>query len=193
MKPNEQVLIRVPGLLKYCHFVSDACELLVRSKINFYSEEYFTCFIQDLRIVMYELFSNAVNHSKSETVAVQLEVDDEFLSITVQTTNLGFGIKRISAQELNPAPDTIVFPPYPGELHHQDIMVYSDFEYDVFCKVVEPNRVQLYHRKNIIRQGNVFELPEHYGLNLITRLTHECSYFRDSSGIDNFVVKKRIK
>jgi len=180
-------------MLKYCHFISDAGELLVRSKINFYSEEYFNAFIQDLRIVMYELFSNAVNHSKSDTVTVILDVDEEFLSITMQTNNLGFGIKAVEQSEDGPLYAPAVYPPYPDELSEKEILVYSDFEFDVFCKVICENEVRFYHHKNILRNGSVYDLPEHYGLNLITRLTHECRYLRDENGLDNFVVKKRIK
>ncbi len=190
---QERVSVKVPGMLKYCHFVSDTSELLFKSKINFYTEEFFSSFIQDMRIVMYELFSNSVAHSKSEWVTVLLDVFDEYLSVTIQTTNSGFGIKEVDRFIPGTTEHPIMYPPYAKELLNAEMVVYRDFEHEVKCKIVGEYAIQFTNHKNIFRKGDVFDIPEHYGLNLITRLTHESYYFRDQEGIDNFVIIKRLR
>ena len=190
---QERVSVKVPGMLKYCHFVSDTSELLFKSKINFYTEDFYNSFIQDMRIIMYELFSNSVTHSQGEWVTVLLDIYDEYLSVTIQTTNSGFGIKQMDKLIPGSADHPVTFPPYPKEFLDSYLVVYRDFEHEVQCKVTGEYEAHFINHKNILRKGDVFDIPEHYGLNLITRLAHESYYFRDENGIDNFVIKKRLR
>ncbi len=190
---KEIVSVTVPGKLKYCHFISDASELLFKSKIKFYSEELYNNFIQDMRIVMYELFSNSVTHSKSEKIIVCLEVDDNFLNVIIKTKSVGFGIKQIDLFTPGSSDHPITFPPYPEEFIGNQYVLYRDYENEVFCTVNNQFDVSLINKKNIYHRSKEADIPEHYGLNLITKLVHQTKYFRDESGIDNFVITKQIR
>lgn len=191
--PKETVSVTVPSKLKYCHYVSDASELLFKSKINFYSEELFNLFTQDMRIVMYELFSNAVNHSQSDCVTIVLSVDEDELSVTIKTKNNPFVIKQVNSYINEKREYPLIVPPFSNEILGSDFVVYRDYEYDIYCRVTGPFDVYFRIEKNISREKHEFDIPEHYGLSLITKLTHYTGYYRSPDRYDNFTIKKRIK
>ena len=190
---SEVIQIRVPGHLKFIHFISDTGELLFKSHISFYTEELLNDFVQDMRIVMYELYSNAVNHSKSETVGVDFILSDDTIGVTFYTNNIPYGIKQVDKIDEKTKENLIIFPPFGEEVVGRDFFVYRDAQNEVICHVLGKYELEFYHRKNIENCDAVKEIPEHYGLNLITKLAHKISYHRVQDGIDCFSITKRIR
>lgn len=183
---SETVSIRVPGILKYSHFVSDTGEILFRERINFYADELLQIFLQDMQIVMYELFANAYYHSKSDYITIEFELNDEWTTITYKTNNVGFGIKAFDAEEP-------MYPPYAAGFIGKDIVVYRDHQNQVICRVEDENRVSFENKRHPGQKINVQDLPEHYGMNLITKFSHASGYYRDADGTDCFYIKRRIR
>lgn len=185
---SDIVSIRVPGVMKYIHFMSDSAELLVKSRITFESEVSKAKFVQDLRILMYELFSNAVNHTQSEFIQYTFDIKADVLHVIVVTNNSGFGIKPVT--EFIPGTDQhpIYFPPYDESMIGEGYIVYRDSEDKVICTVKSSSELYFHHQKNTPEESEQAEIPEHYGLNLITRLSQTTKYQRNESGEDEFII-----
>lgn len=191
--PADIIRVRIPGQLKFIHFINDTGELLFKSHISCYSEELLNNVIQDMRVVMYELFSNAVNHSKSEIVDVEFSLSDEAICVTCITQNVPFRIKMMDVIDAETKANPIIEPPFADELIGKDFIVYQDMQHEVICRVTGGYSTEFHNRKNIENKRNVKEIPEHYGLNLITKLTHAASYKRNKQGEDCFTITKRIR
>jgi hypothetical protein len=191
--PADIIRVRIPGQLKYIHFINDTGELLFKSHISFYSEELLNNLIQDMRVVMYELFSNAVNHSKSDVVEIEFSLSEETVSVTCITRNQPYRIKRMDVVDAKTNENPVIIPPFGKEYIGKDFIVYQDVQHEVICSVTGDFSAEFYNRKNVEHKGNVTEIPEHYGLNLITKLTHSASYARNQQGEDCFTITKRIR
>ncbi len=187
------IRVRIPGQLKFIHFINDTGELLFKSHISCYSEELLNNVIQDMRVVMYELFSNAVNHSRSDVVEVEFSLTDEEIGVTCITNNVPYRVKRMDVIDTETKENPIIEPPFAGELIGKDFIVYQDMQHEVICRVTGEYGAEFHSRKNIENKHNVKEIPEHYGLNLITKLTHTASYKRNQQGEDCFTITKRIR
>jgi hypothetical protein len=179
--------------LKFIHFINDTGELLFKSHISFYSEELLNNVIQDMRVVMYELFSNAVNHSKSDIVDIDFSLSEETIKVTCITHNLPYRIKRMDIVDPKTNGNPVINPPFAEENVGKEFIVYQDLLHEVICKVTGGFSAEFHNRKNIEHKSNVTEIPEHYGLNLITKLTHAASYERNQQGEDCFTITKRIR
>ena len=190
---NEVISVRVPGNLMYIHFINDTSELLFKARITFYSEELYNDFVQDMRIIMYELFSNAVHHSKSDELTVEFELTDDTISVTFMTNNIGYGIKRMDMKVEGTDEHPIIFPPYYPEFLNKEFIVYRDIQNEVVCKVTGAFSTEFHNRKNIVHRNDVTDIPEHYGLNLITKLAHKTAYRRKEKGVDCFTIMKRLR
>lgn len=190
---SDVIQVSVPGHLKFIHFISDTGELLFKSHISFYSEELLNDFVQDMRIVMYELFSNAVNHSKSEMINVEFILSEESIAVTFRTNNIPYGIKEVDKIDEQTKENPITFPPYAPDMIGIEYLVYRDIQNEVICRVLGEYELDFHHRKNVDNCLAVKEIPEHYGLNLITKLAHTTTYHRTSDGIDCFTITKRIR
>lgn len=187
---EESVSLIINSSVDYIHFVNDTAEVLVKSKAKFAKEEDREKFIQDLRILIYELFSNAVSHSQSSNVALKYTLTDSELKIEIETLGEGFMIKTID--EAGNYIDRNA-PPYKDEILNKDFIVYRDDENIVLSKVTGKYNMELHH----IKTGNIGnltkEVPEHYGLYLITCLSDKVSYMRTTDGKDIFTIVKNIK
>lgn len=187
---EESVSLIINSSVDYIHFVNDTAEILVKSKAKFKKEEDRDKFIQDLRILIYELFSNAVSHSQSSNISLKYTLNDSVLKIEIETVGEGFMIKTIDEQGNYTDKST---PPYREEIHNQNFIVYRDDENIVLSKVTGRYSMELSH----VNTGNIGELtkevPEHYGLYLITCLSDKVSYHRTEEGKDIFTIEKNIK
>lgn len=187
---EESVSLIINSSVDYIHFVNDTAEILVKSKAKFKREEDKDKFIQDLRILIYELFSNAVSHSRSSNVALKYTLSDTELKIEIETLGEGFMIKTIDEDgnyiERNA-------PPYKDEILSKEFIVYRDEENLVLSKVTGKYSMELYHKKTGKISKVNKEIPEHYGLYLIACLSDKVSYQRTETGKDIFAIVKNIK
>lgn len=189
---HEQVSLRVPGILKYNHFVNDAGELLFRERIDFYADEMMQRFLEDMRIINYEVFANAYYHGKSDTITVDFDLDDEWISVTFKTNNIGYGIKPVENINGSEA-GQVFYPPYPEEFIGREIVIYRDPESEVSCNVVNTSAVTFHNRKVLHKEMKFEDIPEHYGMNLITKFSHGTDYYRENNGTDCFRVRKKLR
>jgi anti-sigma regulatory factor (Ser/Thr protein kinase) len=187
---EESVSLIINSSVDYIHFVNDTAEVLVKSKAKFDKEEDSEKFIQDLRILIYELFSNAVSHSQSNNVALRYTLSDKELKIEIETLGEGFMIKTIDEEGIYTERNS---PPYKDEILNKDFIVYRDDENIVLSKVTGKYNMELHH----VKTGNIGnltkEVPEHYGLYLITCLSDKVTYKRTTEGKDIFTIVKYIK
>mgnify|MGYP001225660538 CR=1 FL=1 len=187
---EESVSLIINSSVDYIHFVNDTAEVLVKSKANFKKEEDREKFIQDLRILIYELFSNAVSHSRSSNVSLRYTLSDTELKIEIETLGEGFMIKTIDEKGNYTERNS---PPYKDEILDNEFIVYRDEENIVLSKVTGKYSMELYHKKTGNISGSNKEVPEHYGLYLITCLSDKVSYQRTEEGKDIFAIVKNIK
>jgi len=186
---EESVSLIINSSVDYIHFVNDTAEILVKSKANFETEEDRNKFIQDLRILIYELFSNAVSHSQSSNVLVRYTLSETKLVIDIETEGNGFAIKPMD-ESGNYCEKSFI--PYKKEILGKEFVVYRDEENIVMCKVTGEYNTELYHKKihGVSDEGK--EIPEHYGLYLITCLSDDVRYNRSVTGKDVFSITKSI-
>jgi len=187
---EESVELIINSSVDYIHFVNDTAEILVKSKAKFKGEEDKDKFIQDLRILIYELFSNAVSHSRSNNIALRYTLTDTELKIEIETLGEGFMIKTID-EEGNYIDRNA--PPYKEEILNKEFVVYRDEENLVYSKVTGKYSMELFHKKTGEAGTSSKEIPEHYGLYLITCLSDKVRYNRTETGKDVFAIVKNIK
>jgi len=186
---EESVSLIINSSVDYIHFVNDTAEILVKSRANFNSEEDRNKFIQDLRILIYELFSNAVSHSQSNNVLVRYTLHEEKLVIDIETEGDGFTIKPMDEAGNY---EEKSFIPYKKEILNKEFIVYRDEENIVMCRVTGEYSTELSHKKIQGASDTGKEIPEHYGLYLITCLSDEVLYRRGENGKDIFSITKYI-
>ena len=187
---EESVSLIINSSVDYIHFVNDTAEILVKSKAKFKKEEDREKFIQDLRVLIYELFSNAVSHSQSNNVALRYTLSDTELRIEIETLGEGFMIKTIDEAGNYTEKNA---PPYKDEILNKEFIVYRDEENIVLSKVTGNYSMELHHEKKESITTSNREVPEHYGLYLITCLSDKVSYKRTENGKDIFSIVKNIK
>jgi anti-sigma regulatory factor (Ser/Thr protein kinase) len=183
---GELISLSITSSYDYIHFVCDTSESLIKAKVTFPSETIKDKFIQDIRILIYELFSNAVNHSNSKLVSIVYRIDDDSLIIEIETSGTGFTIKPVDSND-----DTKHVPPYKNEIINKKFNVYKDSENLITCRVL--NEMDLEFELNKLNPGKgEEEIPEHYGLYLITCLSDQVKYKRTYDGKDIFTIKKSV-
>ncbi|MBX7045420.1 MAG: ATP-binding protein [Ignavibacteria bacterium] len=187
---EESVSLIINSSVDYIHFVNDTAEILVKSKAKFKKDEDREKFIQDLRILIYELFSNAVSHSQSSNIILRYTLSSIELKIEIETTGEGFMIK--SVDEFGNYAEKNA-PPYNENILNSEFVVYRDDENIVLSRVTGKYSMELHHKKaenkNLIKK----EVPEHYGLYLIACLSDKVTYNRTENGKDVFAIIKNIK
>ncbi|CAN5510757.1 hypothetical protein BH10BAC5_BH10BAC5_16380 [soil metagenome] len=184
---EEYISLTISGSYDYIHFVCDTSESLIKSKVTFPDEQFKEKFIHDIRILIYELFSNAVNHSKSRIVNIIYRIIENSLIIEIETSGNGFTIKPVDAEE-----EIKYIPPYKEEIVNKKFKVYKDSESLIYCRVL--NQMNLdFSLNKISPENDEVEIPEHYGLYLITCLSDLVQYKRTEEGKDIFTIKKNIK
>lgn len=187
---EESVSLIINSSVDYIHFVNDTAEVLVKSKAKFDKEEDRDKFIQDLRILIYELFSNAVSHSQSSNIALRYTLSETELRIEIETLGEGFMVKTIDEEGNYGERNS---PPYKDEILNKEFIVYRDEENIVLSKVTGKYSMELHHQLTDNAVNNNKEIPEHYGLYLITCLSDKVTYRRTENGKDIFSIVKNIK
>lgn len=187
---EESVSLIINSSVDYIHFVNDTAEILVKSKAQFNKDEDRDKFIQDLRVLVYELFSNAVSHSQSSNVSLKYTLNEKELRIEIETVGEGFVIKAIDDEGNYVERNS---PPYKDEILNVEFAVYKDEENMVTSKVTGKYSMELFHKKIENKNHGKKEIPEHYGLYLITCLSDKVSYRRTDDGKDVFSIVKNLK
>ena len=185
---NKTNIISIHRSIGNIHSVYDEICDYVTSNTGFLSVEQKHKFTEELKIIVYELYSNAVNFSTGETVDIELNISGDLLEILVRTEGNGFRLKPL--QESMEEPDEC-FPPFSDDLIGKDLTLYRDSDYSVIGNIEKNDSINFFTRQDMHRELNLNEVSEHFGLFLISVLSDDMHYYRYNTE-DIFTVKKRI-
>ncbi|HCA42539.1 MAG TPA: hypothetical protein DEP28_04720 [Bacteroidetes bacterium] len=187
----DKITLYVPSKIENIHFVSDVTEAFSRSRIKFENEQRETDFMTDLKLIIYELFSNCVLHGNTDKIKINYDIVNDHLEIRIELVGKGFMIKPVKL--LSHQKDTSYYPPYPAEIHNDEFILYHDSENEVLCKVLGEKELFFKCIKLPEENAEIENIPEHYGIMLITSLSEHFSYKRSEDNVDIFFLKKSIK
>lgn len=187
----DKIILYVPSSIDNVHFVSDVTESFARSIIPFGSKQQESEFMNDIKLIMYELFSNCVLHGYTDNIKVSYGLEDEHMIIEMEMKGKGFMIKPVKSNDGGEIDN--FYPPYPESILEKEFILYNDPENQVLCKVLAKDELFFSHKKIMSGDDSLESVPEHYGILLITSLSKHFSYKRTKEGVDTFLLKKSVK
>ncbi len=187
--PDKNNKISIHRSIGNIHSAYEEISSYVTGNAEFYSAEQKDRFIEELKIIVYELYSNAVNFSTGETVDIELNINENLLEITVKTSGEGFRLKPL--QESFEVPNEC-YPPFSEDLIGKELTLYRDSDYSVVGNVENDDSINFYTRQDMHRELNLNEVSEHFGLFLISVLSDNMYYRRYNNSEDVFTVRKKI-
>lgn len=187
----DKIVLYVPSSIENVHFVSDVTESFARSIIPFGSKQQEIGFMNDVKLIMYELFSNCVLHGYTDNIKVTYGLEDEHMIIEMEMKGKGFMIKPVKSNDGGKIDN--YYPPYPKLIYEKEFVLYNDPENQVLCKVLGEDELFFSYKKIASDDDSIDNIPEHYGILLITSLSKHFSYKRTKDGLDTFLLKKSVK
>lgn len=187
----DKIVLYVPSSIENVHFVSDVTESFARSIITFGSKKQEMGFMNDVKLIMYELFSNCVLHGYTDNIKITYGLEDEHMIIEMEMKGKGFMIKPVKSNDGGDIDN--YYPPYPKNIHEKEFILYNDPENQVLCKVLGEEELFFNYKKVASDDDSLDNIPEHYGILLITSLSKHFSYKRTKEGVDTFLLKKSVK
>lgn len=138
----------------------------------------------ECRLLLHELFTNAVNHSNSKEVEFIFTPVNGDIRIEMITEGPGFKIKPVNRDS---TPGVKIFePPYEG-LTGETFILHLDADFEVVCTVDGPFELSLFNRERKSTGADQKDMiPEHFGLFIITRLGTGVRYRKDAGGRNIF-------
>ncbi len=188
---NNKIIVTLPGEMKYIHFISDSARALIQYHYDHPNPEEMERIVHEVQVLIYELFSNCVKHSRSTMVKFLFDLHPFHFYIKTITNGNGFYIKPVDRTTLTTKGDVLIPTPFPEDIIGQDFIVYQDNVNEVLCHVESKHSISLSRRSNPEKDQGEFEVPEHYGLLLIAELSSEASWQRNDNE-DVFVIRKDI-
>ncbi len=183
---TDKIHISVPCDMRFIHIIGDALESYLKLKLVPGALPEADESIKGCRLLMYELFSNAVRHSPGDTIDVIIYFNLNFLSIEVETT----GEEFIVRPKDNPSLEYHF--PYPESILGKNFVVYRDQDEIVNCHVLSDSCLEFTKLKASDIPTEEVVIPDHFGLLILTSLTNDVKYFRTSSGRNIFSVRKHF-
>ncbi|NUN09271.1 MAG: hypothetical protein HUU54_08860 [Ignavibacteriaceae bacterium] len=183
---TDKIHITVPCDMKFIHLVGDALESYLRLKLlpgKVLSEDET---LKSCRLMMYELYSNAVRHSPGSKVDIIIYFKLNYLAIDIETNGEEFIVRPKDKPGLE-----IRFP-YPDSVLGTNFIVYRDKDEVVNCHVLSDSCLEFSKQKTGGGVTEELEIPDHFGLLLLTSLTNDVKYFRTKSGKNIFSVRKHF-
>lgn len=183
---TDKIHITVPCDMRFIHLIGDLLESylkikLVPGEIPKAEESSKGC-----RLLMYELFSNAVRHSPGKEVDVIIYFKLNYLAIDVETTGDEFVVRP------KDNPEEEYHFPYPDSILGQNYIVYRDRDEVVNCHILSDSCLEFTKFKAADHPKDEVEIPDHFGLLLLTSITNDVKYFRTKSGKNIFSVRKHF-
>lgn len=170
--------------MKFIHMAGDALRSYLAMKVNTDSLEGAEEILHSCKLLLYELFSNGVRHSPGNRLTLQFYYQMHYLAIEVETVGAPFTI-RPSAQT------GAIFPyPYPEEVIGKNIPVHLDENETIICHVLNDSCLEFTLRPTDTNGEFEIEVPEHFGLLLIVKLSEDVKYFHTQSGTNIFSIRK---
>ncbi len=183
---NDFVSVTLPASHSYLQFITESFIQLIKSRVLLRDRESGFKYLSDSKILIHELYTNAINHSGSQTVTFNFSFEDSYIDIQMITQGPGFIVKPVDQK--NRANKTQYLPPYPKKIHGTEFMVHSDMDYEVACRVKDENSLEFVKRKRAPEKD--YEIPEHFGLLIITNLCSDVSFVSNRDGKNIFSLKR---
>jgi anti-sigma regulatory factor (Ser/Thr protein kinase) len=188
---EEDKILTVPRSMNHIHNVSDAIydEALIQ-KYNL-SEEDKELFFAELKILIYELFSNSVNHTQGDTIIIRYNLSPDEFKISTEGIGRGFKIKPTDASKFHGISE--LYPPFPEKYFGSEVAIYKDSDYSVKCFIVSDNTLTFHVHPSDLDPGKLSEVNEHYGIFFISSIADEVKYEFLKGSKEIFSVKLNIK
>lgn len=185
-----KVSLKLPASARHQVFFSETGIRIIESFAGIEKSAENTKYLSDCKLLLHELFTNAVNHSGSSEVEFQFSFEENLFSIEMVFEGAGFTIKPVKEDS---TPGTVKHkPPYKG-LEGEKFILHLDADFEVVCEVTGEHELTLKNRERTSPKAeDRFSIPEHFGLFIITMLGHDVHYKRDKEGKNFFSLKKSL-
>lgn len=170
--------------------VNDSFDEWLSDKLSgILSPENKSVFIEEFKVITYELFSNCIIHNESPTINYEIKCCGKNVELSVFIKGKGFGLNPLYNNDVR----SIYCPPYPPEFINKLITVYVGIDYKVDCLIVDPYQIEFKYFQTEESEVDIDALPEHFGLYLISSLTDSFVYKRVDEETDSYKISKLIK
>jgi len=169
--------------------VNDAFDALLSEKLSDkLILERKTKFIEEFKVISYELFSNCIIHNESPTIYYETFFNIGNVELVVYSQGKGFSLKPLYNNEN----EVVYNAPFPDYFHNQIITVYEGIDSKVDCLVLNNNQLRFRVTNLDNPSFETDTLPEHFGLYLIASLSDSFEYSRSENGVDVYKISKII-
>lgn len=146
-------------------------------------------YIEEFKVISYELFSNCIIHNESPTICYEVTLDSDAVGLIIYSKGKGFSMKPIFNNDSN----LVYSAPFPDSLRNKTVTVYEGIDNIVDCLVLNSNEIQFQVNHTDNTSLEIDNLPEHFGLYLIVSLSDNFIYSRSNEGVDIYKISKLIK
>lgn len=188
---EEDKILAVPRSMNQIHYVSDTIYNEALNKKYNLSEQDKELFFAELKILIYELFSNAVNHTQGDTIIIRYNLSPDEFIISTEGIGRGFKIKPADASKFHGISE--LYPPFPEKYSGSEVTVYKDSDYSVKCVIVSDNTLTFHVFPSDLIPGKLSDINEHYGIFFISSIADEVKYEFLKGSKEIFTVKINIK
>lgn len=178
---NPELALIIPKSPNESEWVFKKLSFFIKKKIKGISEKE----MNELRLLIYELFSNTVKYSFADSIVIRCMISGSKLQLWFSGPSLGFEIKPVADKYLNES----FRPPYPLELLEEKILIGRSSGVNLYCSLKNSHELIFFSESANGRIVND-EISEHFGLMLITSLSDEVVYKMDSVDDDYFHITK---
>ncbi len=188
---EEDKILAVPRSMNNIHDVSDTIyneALNIEYKLTEADKE---LFFAELKILIYELFSNAVNHTQGDTVIIKYNLSPDEFKISTEGIGRGFKIKPADASKFHGISE--LYPPFPEKYFGSEITVYKDADYSVKCIIQSDTTLTFKVHPSDLDIGKLSDVNEHYGIFFISSIADEVRYEFLKGSKEVFSVKLNVK
>lgn len=188
---EEDKFLTVPRSMNYIHDVSDTIyneAISLEYKLTDADKE---LFFAELKILIYELFSNAVNHTQGDNILIRYNLNPDELKISTEGIGRGFKIKPADASKFHGISE--LYPPFPEKYFGSEIVVYKDVDYSVKCIIVSDTILTFKVDPSDLDIGKLSDVNEHYGIFFISSISDEVRYECLNGSKEVFSAKLNVK
>lgn len=169
--------------------VNDAFDVLLSEKLgDILVNERKIKFLEEFKVISYELFSNCIIHNESPTICYEVIFNSGKVELTIYSEGKGFSLKPI----YNYGNDLVYHAPFPDSILNEIFTVYEGIDSKVDCIILGNNKIRFQVNKLENPSFETDTLPEHFGLYLIASLTDNFEYSRSEKGVDIYKISKLI-
>ena len=180
---NRELALFIPRSVKSSEWVSRKLISFISKRIRGISRNS----INEIKLLVQELFSNSINHTDSDSVNVRCRVTNSVLELWFMNIGKGFKIKPLLENK-----DSKGFlPPYPVEFLNKEILIAKTIDFNLYCSINNSHEFSLVS-KPFENRIQINALPEHYGLLIISRLSDTVIYKMESGYNDYFHITKTL-